>query len=205
MHIYVTVNGDTLRKIADRYYCELESLLTLNPQIASADLNMAANVHIKLPAPLLHVRKIYNNAVYRPPDSSGPPLDQWIPLTSIEQMAQTDYDVLIIGSGAGGGAALWRLCEQWGQNGKRIGMIEAGDLLLPTHAFHIPTFDEQRALEYWERVSDPVGNRWPDFRSAKIVRGLGGRTLIWYGWSPRFDLQRSEHGQSPIRILLPII
>ena len=102
-------------------------------------------------------------------------------------MAQTDYDVLIIGSGAGGGAALWRLCEQWGQNGKRIGMIEAGDLLLPTHAFHIPTFDEQRALEYWERVSDPVGNRWPDFRSAKIVRGLGGRTLIWYGWSPRFD------------------
>ncbi len=43
-----------------------------------------------------------------------PLLDQWIPLTSIEQMAKTDYDVLIIGSGAGGGAALWRLCEQWG-------------------------------------------------------------------------------------------
>ena len=157
MHIYVTDNGDTLREIADRYYCELESLLTLNPQIASADLNMVADVHIKLPAPLLHVRKIHNDAVNRPPDSSAPPLDQWIPLTSIEQMAQTDYDVLIIGSGAGGGAALWRLCEQWGQNGKKIGMIEAGDLLLPTHAFHIPTFDEQRALEYWERVSDPVG------------------------------------------------
>ncbi|WP_307445154.1 GMC oxidoreductase [Paenibacillus sp. V4I3] len=114
-------------------------------------------------------------------------MDQWIPLTSIEQMAKTDYDVLIIGSGAGGGAALWRLCEQWGQNGKRIGMIEAGDLLLPTHAFHIPTFDEQRALEYVELVTDQVGERWPDFRSAKIVRGLGGRTLIWYGWSPRFD------------------
>ncbi|MDQ0920824.1 choline dehydrogenase-like flavoprotein [Paenibacillus sp. V4I5] len=187
MHIYVTDHGDTLRKIADRYYCELESLLSHNPHIPSADLNMVSDVQIKLPTPLLHVRKIPDDTVSRPPEPSDAPLDQWIPLTSIEQMAQTDYDVLIIGSGAGGGAALWRLCEQWGQNGKRIGMIEAGDLLLPTHAFHIPTFDEQRALEYWERISDPVGNRWPDFRSAKIVRGLGGRTLIWYGWSPRFD------------------
>ena len=83
--IYMSLfNGDTLREIADRYYCELESLLTLNPQIASADLNMVADVHIKLPAPLLHVRKIHNDTGFRPPDSSGPPLDQWIPLTSIE-------------------------------------------------------------------------------------------------------------------------
>ena len=146
MHIYVTDHGDTLRKIADRYYCELESLLSLNPHISSADLNLVADVQIKLPAPLLHVRKIHDDAASRPPEPSDTPLDQWIPLTSIEQMAKTDYDVLIIGSGAGGGAALWRLCEQWGQNGKRIGMIEAGDLLLPTHAFNLPTLNEQRAL-----------------------------------------------------------
>ncbi len=29
-----------------------------------------------------------------------------IPITPIETMAQTNYDVLIVGSGAGGGAAL---------------------------------------------------------------------------------------------------
>jgi choline dehydrogenase-like flavoprotein len=116
-----------------------------------------------------------------------PLLNQWIPLTSIEQMAKTDYDVLIIGSGAGGGAALWRLCEQWGQNGKRIGMIEAGDLQLPTHAFNLPTLDEERAIEYWERIAERPGQRWPDYPGAKMVKALGGRTLLWYLFSPRFN------------------
>lgn len=52
----------------------------------------------------------------------------WIPLVSLEKMEQTEYDVLIIGTGAGGGAVLWRLCEQWGANEKRIGVVEAGGL-----------------------------------------------------------------------------
>ncbi|MNB87188.1 hypothetical protein D3C75_341630 [compost metagenome] len=38
----------------------------------------------------------------------------WIPLVSLDEMAQREYDVLIVGSGAGGGAALWRLCQRWG-------------------------------------------------------------------------------------------
>ncbi|MGO4276794.1 LysM domain-containing protein, partial [Paenibacillus sp. TAF58] len=108
MHVYVTKHGDTLRKIADRYYCEIESLLLLNPFISNVDLHLVADVQIKLPASLLHVRRIHDDAVSCPPEPSGLPLNQWIPLTPIEQMAQTDYDVLIIGSGAGGGAALWR-------------------------------------------------------------------------------------------------
>ena len=33
-------------------------------------------------------------------------MDYWISLTSLEKMAQTDYDVLIVGSGAEGGAVL---------------------------------------------------------------------------------------------------
>ncbi|MDQ0900664.1 GMC oxidoreductase [Paenibacillus sp. V4I7] len=187
LHIHVTDHGDTLRKIADRYYCELENILSLNPYIHNIDLNLDADVQIKLPAPLLPVREIYDTITSCPPESSGPSLDQWIPLTSIEQMAQTDYDVLIVGSGAGGGAALWRLCEQWGNNGKRIGMIEAGDLQLPTHAFNLPTLNEQRAIEYWERIAERPGQRWLDYPGAKMVKALGGRTLLWYLFSPRFN------------------
>lgn len=52
--------------------------------------------------------------------------EHWVPLTSLEDTEKTDYDVPIVGTGAGGGAALWRLSEQWGNNGKRIGVIEAG-------------------------------------------------------------------------------
>ena len=40
---------------------------------------------------------------------SQPAKVPWIPLTPIEKMAQTNYDVLIVGSGAGGGAALWQI------------------------------------------------------------------------------------------------
>ena len=54
-------------------------------------------------------------------------INNWIPLSSLEDMAKTDYDVLIVGTGAGGGAVLWRLCEQWQNQGKRIGIIERGD------------------------------------------------------------------------------
>ncbi|HTG71440.1 MAG TPA: hypothetical protein VL921_19435 [Candidatus Udaeobacter sp.] len=78
-------------------------------------------------------------------------------------MAQTDYDVLIIGSGAGGGAALWRLCEQWGDNGKKIGMVEAGDLLLPTHGRNLPTFDEERLNQF---INNP---KFSDARACSIL------------------------------------
>ena len=36
------------------------------------------------------------------------PMDHWIPIVPLEEMSNKEYDVLIIGSGAGGGAALWR-------------------------------------------------------------------------------------------------
>ncbi|MFC4768665.1 GMC oxidoreductase [Effusibacillus consociatus] len=121
--------------------------------------------------------------------SSQTATEPWIPLTSVEEMAQTDYDVLIIGSGAGGGAALWRLCEQSKSRGKRIGMIEAGDLLVPTHARNLPTFNNTRFEQFIEnpRYAEPVGKLWPDYPGARIFRALGGRTLHWYLMCPRLQ------------------
>ncbi|WP_233531087.1 GMC family oxidoreductase [Paenibacillus alkalitolerans] len=187
MYVYVTEHGDTLRNIANRYDYEVSNLLSLNPHIAGSDFRLSADIQVKLPSPLPQARKLGEDPVQCPPPPAIPPLFHWIPLTPVEIMAQTDYDVLIVGSGAGGAAVLWRLCQQWAQSGKRIGMVEAGDLLLPTHAFHIPTFNEPQALEYWRQVAVHKKEEWPDFQGAKIVYGLGGRTLIWYGWSPRFE------------------
>ncbi len=108
----------------------------------------------------------------------GPPtdyLDQWIPLTPIEQMEQTDYDVLIIGTGAGGSAVLWRLCEQLGATGKRIGIVEAGDLLLPMHAQNIPTLDIERADNYSliRKFRYRLGRGFPNFRQQPCFTHLG--------------------------------
>ncbi|KRE53698.1 glucose-methanol-choline oxidoreductase [Paenibacillus sp. Soil522] len=114
-------------------------------------------------------------------------LDQWIPLTRIEEMEKTDYDVLIVGTGAGGSAVLWRLCEQLIANGKRIGVVEAGDLLLPTHAQNLPTLNVERFVQLFTnpKISIPIGKTIPDFPAATMLYALGGRTLFWSAVSPR--------------------
>ncbi|MFC4768667.1 hypothetical protein [Effusibacillus consociatus] len=185
MKPYICKYRVTLREIANRYHFESEHLLSLNPHIAAIDVQIDPGTKVNLPSPGIPVRK---SAEF----PSCPPVpaayqEHWIPLTPIEKMAQTDYDVLIIGSGAGGGAVLWRLCEQWKNSGKRIGMIEAGDLLLPTHAFNLPTFDVQRLTAYLRRIEDQVGRLWPDYPDARIVRALGGRTLKWFTFAPPFS------------------
>jgi choline dehydrogenase-like flavoprotein len=117
-------------------------------------------------------------------------LDHWIPLTTLEQMERTKYDVIIVGTGAGGGAVLWRLCDKWRKTGKRIAVIERGDLVLPTHAMNLPTFDYERMMRF---INNPKLKYTIDssVSSATIMLfaqyfGLGGRTLHWGAGSPRF-------------------
>ncbi|MGM0877059.1 MAG: GMC oxidoreductase [Bacillota bacterium] len=121
--------------------------------------------------------------------------NNWIPTKSLEQMANIHYDVLIVGSGAGGGAALYRLCEQWKKRGaKKIGILEKGDKLFLSHALNIPTMNNSRM---WSQLlpdnSTPVGKHLPEFSGARLVFALGGRTLFWNAASPRppiFELQK---------------
>jgi choline dehydrogenase-like flavoprotein len=120
----------------------------------------------------------------------------WIPLVSLEQMEQTDYDVLIVGTGAGGGAVLWRLCEQWRANGKRIGVVEAGGLFLPSHAVNLPTIVNYQNIYFNPKYVQPVGIQPSEMPGARILYGIGGKTLLWGTVSPR--MLASEIGQWPV-------
>lgn len=116
-----------------------------------------------------------------PPDY----IENWIPVTSLDQMSETEYDVLIIGSGAGGGAVLWRLCEKLGRSGKSFGILEKGGALLQTHADNIPTIGGwQRRIRYFynPKVSSPVSG----LPAARLLFALGGRSLFWSAVTPRF-------------------
>jgi len=73
--------------------------------------------------------------MYICPSPSSAVIYPWTPL---EKMKKTDYDVVIVGTGPGGGSVLWRLAEQWRNNGKRIGVVETGDLILPAHSHDLP-------------------------------------------------------------------
>nr|WP_181873323.1 GMC oxidoreductase [Paenibacillus prosopidis] len=108
-------------------------------------------------------------------------------------MEQVEYDVLIVGTGAGGGAALWRLSEQWEGTGKRIGVVEKGDLLLPTNGMNIATMDPERFLKYYYTVSKSP----PQYPSPQVY-ALGGRTLFWTAVSPRMHV--SEIANWPVTV-----
>lgn len=186
IRIYIANHGHTLRYIAGQNQIDVTELLSLNPNIQDPDQNIGG-IPLKLPPLVKPGMKPKIVPPVCPPDPPTGYLDQWIPLTPLEQMEQTDYDVLIIGTGAGGSAVLWRLCEQLGASGKRIGIIDAGDLLLPMHAQNIPTLDLKRFRQLFTnpKISIPIGKRIPDFPAATLLHALGGRTLFWSGVSPR--------------------
>jgi choline dehydrogenase-like flavoprotein len=57
----------------------------------------------------------------------------------------TSYDVVVVGSGAGGAAVAWRLCEQ----GLNVLVLEAGLRFDPTQDYKLDQPD-------WERHSFPT-------------------------------------------------
>lgn len=121
--------------------------------------------------------------------------NNWIPTKNLEEMSKINYDALIVGTGPGGGATLYSLCQLWkNQDAKKIGIIEVGDKLFHSHALNIPTQNLYTARE--ELLPDnstPIGERLPQFSGARMVYALGGRSLFWNGVTPRpllFDFNK---------------
>lgn len=97
------------------------------------------------------------------------------------------YDVIVIGSGMGGGI----LADQLSDLGLDVLVLEAGSYLLPTHVGNLP---RQHALA--RRVDKSVWSLWDDFRVVNYVNAdgsayaggqgfnLGGRSLFWGGFIP---------------------
>jgi choline dehydrogenase-like flavoprotein len=185
MKVWVAHENDTLRTIAEKNHLPLEKLIALNPCMENPDQNIAGKP-VYLPS--LSDFTIKHDAAIPTCTVPAKYINNWIPLSSLEDMANIEYDVLIVGSGAGGGAVLWRLCEQWQNQGKRIGIIERGDLVLQSHARNIPTMNGERLTQYFNYVSRPLPGSDPDYPGARQLFALGGRTLFWYTFTMRMYL-----------------
>ncbi len=189
MKIWVSNKHETLRAIAIKNRLSVEELFVLNPHIENPDLDITGK-SVYLPSATETNNEIQSRAdsIGSIPTCSVAPtetLNNWIPLTPISQMAEQEYDVLIIGTGAGGGSVLWRLCEQWKRQKKRIGIIERGNQVIPTHARNLSTMNQERLVAYFSSLSKPLPGALPEYPGARQLFALGGRTLFWYAFTPR--------------------
>lgn len=196
MKIWVARNSDTLRIIADQKRVSIDDLITLNPSIEHPDQNIAGRL---VNLPFFTEPDMRHAAI--PPTCLQPSefIENWIPLTSLESMAENEYDVLIVGTGAGGGTMLWRLCEQWRNSGKRIGIIERGNIVMPTHGRNLPMMNRTRLEQYYRYISEPLQGSLPEFIGAREVICLGGRTVFWDLVSSRLDLSLLPEWPVPTR------
>jgi hypothetical protein len=99
------------------------------------------------------------------------------------------YDVIVIGSGIGGGI----LADEVSDLGFRVLVLEAGGLLFPTHVANLP----RRHRIKRDEVIKHIWELWRDFRSKQYEKlanndydgayafNLGGRSLFWGAFIPR--------------------
>ena len=186
MRIRIADIGDTLRSIARTHNVDVSALFTLNPHISDPDTNIGGT-QVRLSSP--HQTAGNDNTIALAARSNKIKyVPDWIPIAPLEQMAENEYDVVIVGTGAGGAAVVWRLCERWRDEGKRVAVVEKGGLLLPTQVRNLPTMHHTRLLDYFHYVSKSVSGSAPHFSGARQIFALGGRTLFWDLVGSRMDL-----------------
>ena len=102
-------------------------------------------------------------------------------------MAEDSYDVIVVGSGPGGGIATYALAT----GGLKVALVEAGPRLragVDYSGHHWPyEYRDRRAPNFWRDNFlrghfTPVGDR-PGHGQ---IRALGGRSVCWAGHSLRF-------------------
>lgn len=106
-----------------------------------------------------------------------------------------EYDVIVIGSGAGGGI----LADALADMGVQTLLLEAGGLVYPTHITNLP--GDWPRLPAHHQVGHFTNESGSQFLYG-VQMGLGGRSVYWSGLIPRMRPWELNFWPEPIREFL---
>jgi hypothetical protein len=112
---------------------------------------------------------------------------------------RSDFDIIIVGSGIGGGILADDLAERLGGS-RRILVLEAGSFVYPTHVYNICRFPNASVARhfgcdtFWQAGSPAA----QFYIGEKPQLAFGGRSIFWSGLIP--SIQPWELGFFPPRV-----
>lgn len=98
---------------------------------------------------------------------------------------RNDFDVIIVGSGIGGGVLADDLAERIGKD-KRVLVLEAGSFIYPTHVYNMCRFPNASIAKhfgcdtFWQSGNSGTQN----YIGEKPQLNFGGRSIFWSGLIP---------------------
>lgn len=99
--------------------------------------------------------------------------------------SRDDFDIVIVGSGIGGGVLADDLADRLGTH-KRILVLEAGSFIYPTHVYNVCRFPNASLAKhfgcdtFWQAGNSGSQN----FIGEKPQLNFGGRSIFWSGLIP---------------------
>lgn len=110
-----------------------------------------------------------------------------------------DFDIIIIGSGMGGGILADDLADRIGDR-KRILVLEAGSFIYPTHVYNICRFSNASIAKHFgcDNFFQDGNERSQNYIGEKPQLNFGGRSIFWSGLIP--SIQPWELGFFPDKV-----
>jgi choline dehydrogenase-like flavoprotein len=111
-----------------------------------------------------------------------------------------DFDIIIVGSGIGGGVLADDLADRLGSQ-KRILVLEAGSFLYPTHVYNISRIPNSSLARhfgcdtFWQAGHSGTQN----YIGEKPQLNFGGRSVFWSGLIPTVQGWELDYFPSRVR------
>jgi hypothetical protein len=110
----------------------------------------------------------------------------------------TEFDIIIIGSGMGGGLLADDLADK---SKKRILVLEAGSYLFPTHVYNCTRFpNDATAKKYAVKTFEQTSNPSDEFFIGEQPQlNFGGRSIFWSGLIPSIQQWEQDFFPNNVR------